>query len=146
MPDRASWAPRRDVQRRKGAMRSKSFGVRDTDATSFESSWMCKPGRLQVPILPQRRNVDLFRMLPCSILLERVPVGALERAQERYRSAIYRGKERADIIIDCKNPLKSTSWSPTWIKEKRSPSFVDGDSVPPSEHSMQSTFGMGMAL
>ncbi|KAK0224510.1 hypothetical protein EDD85DRAFT_243310 [Armillaria nabsnona] len=47
---------------------------------------------------------------------------------------------------DCKNPLKSTSWLPTWIKEKRSPSFVDGDNVPPSEHSMQSTFGMGMVL
>ncbi|SJL18689.1 uncharacterized protein ARMOST_22288 [Armillaria ostoyae] len=33
---------------------------------------------------------------------------------------------------DCKNPLKSISWSPAWIKEKRTPAFVDGDNVPPT--------------
>ncbi|KAK0209659.1 hypothetical protein IW262DRAFT_1416458 [Armillaria fumosa] len=47
---------------------------------------------------------------------------------------------------DCKNPLKSTSWSPAWIKEKRSPSFIKGDNVPPSEHSMHYPFGTGVPL
>ncbi|KAK0437608.1 uncharacterized protein EV420DRAFT_1587760 [Desarmillaria tabescens] len=47
---------------------------------------------------------------------------------------------------DCKNPLKSTSWSPAWIKEKRSPAFIDDDDVPPSQLSMQSPFGMGVIL
>lgn len=47
---------------------------------------------------------------------------------------------------DCKNHLKSTSWSPAWIKGKRSPSFIDGDDVHPGELPMQSAFGMGVVL
>ncbi|KAK0202285.1 hypothetical protein DFS33DRAFT_882083 [Desarmillaria ectypa] len=49
---------------------------------------------------------------------------------------------------DCRNPLKSTTWLPACIKEKRIPAFIDSDDVrvPPGELSMQSTFGMGMTL
>ncbi|KAK0498174.1 hypothetical protein EDD18DRAFT_1156687 [Armillaria luteobubalina] len=44
---------------------------------------------------------------------------------------------------DCKNPLKSKSWSPMWVAENRKPAFVNG---PNEKHIPQKMFGIPMGL
>lgn len=48
---------------------------------------------------------------------------------------------------DCKNPLKSASWSPAWVQQMRFPSFIGGDVPQPGmEPYLLSQIGMGVIL
>lgn len=57
--------------------------------------------------------------------------------------------EETDVVEDCRNILRSSSWSPAWVREKRTPKFVDGDSdsAPPGmPQGAPPIFGMGLIL
>ncbi|PBK87152.1 hypothetical protein ARMGADRAFT_939469 [Armillaria gallica] len=67
----------------------------------------------------------------------------------RYCSKECQLKHWGSHKYDCKNILRSPSWSPAWVREKRTPKFVDGDSdsAPPGmPQGAPPIFGMGLIL
>ncbi|PBK64333.1 hypothetical protein ARMSODRAFT_918507, partial [Armillaria solidipes] len=67
----------------------------------------------------------------------------------RYCSKECQLKHWGSHKYDCRNILRSPSWSPAWVREKRTPKFVDkdSDSAPPGmPQGVPSIFGMGLIL
>ncbi len=116
-----------------------------TDATPLDSPRLCQPEHFKVQLLPYRCDEDLLRVSSRPILFERVSGNALDIAQAWYVRIIYMGEE-PDVGVDCKNRLKSTSWSPAWLRERRNPKFVHDVSDEHTLHPGQSLFGMDMIL
>ncbi|KAK0475690.1 hypothetical protein EDD18DRAFT_1265999, partial [Armillaria luteobubalina] len=67
----------------------------------------------------------------------------------RYCSKECQLKHWGSHKYDCRNTLRSPSWSPAWVREKRTPKFVNenSDGAPPGmPQGTPSIFGMGLIL
>lgn len=67
----------------------------------------------------------------------------------RYCSKECQLKHWGSHKYDCKNILRSPTWSPAWVREKRTPKFADGNSqsAPPGmPQGVPPVFGMGLIL
>ncbi|KAK0466665.1 hypothetical protein IW261DRAFT_1346445 [Armillaria novae-zelandiae] len=67
----------------------------------------------------------------------------------RYCSKECQLKHWGSHKYDCRNVLRSPSWTPAWVREKRTPNFVHGDldSAPPGmPQGVPPVFGMGLIL